>query len=325
MGTYETGIHTIIAGVRVERFEWENTNKIVSYLDEVPTVSPVDKDASYTFWLPGLHFRHELTENLILRESFNRSYARPRLSELSRGRWVDDEGNIADGNSNLEPATADNFDAQIEYYTDRGGLYSGGVFYKDIANFTYTETYNFDFLGADGIPVPAEGGDFEYERPVNGTDAKNYGIELIARQGLYFLPGAFQGLGIALSTTLTESEANYPNRTDRDDLPLEGFSKLLYTATIDYNWGKVSARLDYRYRDEYVEGLGSDIESDEFYDAEERFDAELFYNWNDNFNLYVTATNLTNQPQVSYQGYSRFVEDASYSGRKFVFGMRYEF
>ena len=325
MGTYETGIHTIIAGVRLERYEWSNLNKTVSYLNEIPTITPVRKSDSHSFWLPGIHFRHELTDRLILRESYNRSYGRPRLSELSRGRWVDDEGNIEDGNSNLLPALADNFDAQLEYYTERGGLYSVGVFYKDIEDFTYTEVYDFNELGPDGIPVPAEGGDFEYERPVNGAGATNYGLELIARQDLFFLPGALQGLSVALSTTLTESDAEYPNRTDGRDLPLEGFSELLYTATLNYSWGNVDARIDYTYRDDYIEGLGETIESDEFYAAEDRVDAEIHYTFSDRMRGFITATNLTDEPQVSYQGYPAFVEDTSFSGRKYTVGLRYDF
>lgn len=325
MGTYETGIHTIIAGVRLERYEWSNRNKTVSFLNEIPRVNSLQQGDSHSFWLPGIHFRHELTDKLILRESYNRSYGRPRLSELSRGRWVDDEGNIEDGNSNLVPALSDNFDAQLEYYTERGGLYSVGVFYKDIEDFTYTEVYNFNELGTDGIPVPAENGDFEYERPVNGAGATNFGLELIARQDLFFLPGALDGLSVALSTTLTESDAEYPNRTDGRDLPLEGFSELLYTATINYTWGNFDARIDYTYRDDYIEGLGDTIESDEFYAAEDRIDAEMHYSFSDRFRGFVTATNLTDEPQVSYQGYPGFVEDTSFSGRKYTVGLRYDF
>ncbi|OFE13283.1 hypothetical protein PHACT_09150 [Pseudohongiella acticola] len=325
MGTYETGMHTIIAGVRLERYEWSNLNKTVSFLNEVGTVTPVRRGDSHSFLLPGIHFRHELRDNLILRESYNRSYGRPRLSELSRGRWVDDEGNIEDGNANLVPAIADNFDAQLEYYTERGGLYSVGVFYKDITDFSYTQTYNFDELDANGIPVPAEGGDFEYERPVNGANATNYGLELIARQDLYFLPGALDGLSVALSTTLTESDAEYPNRTDGRDLPLEGFSELLYTATLNYTWRNLDARVDYTYRDDYIEGLGSTIESDEFYAAEDRIDAEVHYSFSDRMRGFITATNLTDEPQVSYQGYPGFVEDTSFSGRKYTIGLRYDF
>ncbi|MEX2334163.1 MAG: outer membrane beta-barrel protein, partial [Pseudohongiella sp.] len=325
MGTYETGIHTIIAGVRLERYEWSNLNKTVSYLNEVPTVTPTRQGDSHSFWLPGIHFRHELTDNLILRESYNRSYGRPRLSELSRGRWVDDEGNIEDGNANLIPALADNLDAQLEYYTERGGLYSIGVFYKDIEDFTYTEVYDFNELGPDGIPVPAEGGDFEYERPVNGAGATNYGLELIARQNLFFLPGALQGLSVALSTTLTESDAEYPNRTDGRDLPLEGFSELLYTATLNYTWRNLDARIDYTYRDDYIEGLGNSIETDEFYAAEDRIDAEVHYSFNDRLRGFITASNLTDEPQVSYAGYPGFVEDTSFSGRKYTLGLRLDF
>jgi TonB-dependent receptor len=224
MGTWAFGIHTLIGGVRFENYDWDNTNKVVSYLDEVPSVTPVAVGQSHSFMLPGIHGRHAINDKLVLRESYNRSYGRPRLEELSRGRWIDDEGNIEDGNPNLRPALSHNVDVQLEYYTERNGLYSVGLFRKDIKNFTYTEAYDFNVLGGNNIPIPAEDGDFEYERPVNGTDATNQGIELIARQNLYFLPGALKGLWVGLSATFTKSDANYPNRTDREDLPLEGFS-----------------------------------------------------------------------------------------------------
>jgi len=132
-------------------------------------------------------------------------------------------------------------------------------------------------------------------------------------------------LNVALSTTLTESDANYPNRTDGRDLPLEGFSELLYTVTLGYNWGGFSARIDYTYRDDYIEGLGGDIESDEFYAAEDRVDAEVHYSISDRLHAFLTGSNLTDQPQVSYQGYAPFVEDASFAGRKYTMGLRFEF
>lgn len=326
MGTWEFGIHTVIGGLRFEHYDWNNTNKVVSYFDEVPTVTPVNVGDSHSFMLPGIHGRHAIGDNLILRESYNRSYGRPRLVELSRGRWIDDDGNIEDGNPNLIPAVADNFDVQLEYYTETNGLYSVGFFRKDIKDFTYTEAYDFDELDENNIPIPADGGDFEFERPVNGTDATNQGIELIARQNLYFLPGALKGLWVGLSATFTESDANYPDRTDRDDLPLEGFSPRLYTATVDYQWNSIQARVDYYYRGDYIEGLGGDIESDEFFGEEQRLDAEVHY-WllDRKLRLSATATNLTGEPQVSYQGYPPFVEDASFSGRKFQFSLQWAF
>jgi len=325
MGTYQTGPHTVVAGVRFENSKWDNTNKVVSYLDGESSVTEVKTSNSYDFWLPGLHLRHELRDNLILRESYNRSYGRPPLGELSSGRFINEDGDIADGNPNLDPAVSDNFDIQLEYYTQHGGLYSIGVFYKDVKDFAYTQVYDFSELDANGIPIPAEDGDFEYERPVNGTDASNLGVELIARQRLYFLPGALRGLAVSFSATFTESEAAYPNRDDRDDLPLEGFSDFLATASLEYAWKGLSARLDYRTRSEYVEGLGDSIETDEFFASEYRLDAEIGYRLRDGLTLFGSVTNLTDRGQISFSGYRRFVEDASYAGRKWTFGAEYAF
>lgn len=325
MGTYSIGIHTLIAGLRAEEFKWSGSNKLVSYLDDVPSVSTRNFGYSESFVLPGVHLRHELTDNIVLRESYNRSYARPELDELALGRWEDDDGNIADGNPDLMPATADNFDVSLEYYTEHGGLYSAGFFYKDIQDFHYTETYDFDELDSNGMPIPKEGGDLEFERPVNGNDAENYGLELVVRQPMNFLPAPFSGLIFSSSATFTESEASYPNRTDRSGLPLEGFSDFLFTAALDYVWGDFRARVDYRLRSDYIEGLGSDIESDEFYAEEDRWDAELAYQLREGLWMYLSVINITEEPQVSYQGFRPFVEDASYAGRKWTFGVEYSF
>lgn len=325
MGTLQFGRHTLIGGVRLEKNEWSNLNKRVSYLNGVPSVTSVNTGSSDTFWLPGVHLRHALTPNLVLRESFNRSYGRARLGELSRGRFTNEDGDISDGNPDLKPATSDNFDVQLEYYTKNGGLYSVGFFYKDVKDFSYDQVYNFDVLDANGIPIPAEDGELEYERPVNGSSAENYGLELIARQRLYFLPGALKGLSLALSATFTESKAVYPDRTDGRDLPLPGFSDLLFTASADYVWRNFSVRVDYRHRGDYVEGLGSSVDTDEFFASENNIDAEIGYRLRNGLTLFANATNLTNRGQISYSGYRPFVEDASFAGRKYTVGLELEF
>jgi TonB-dependent receptor len=325
MGTLRAGIHTVLGGVRYEQVDWENSNYHVSYLDGVASLTQVESGDSYGHWLPSLHLRHELVPNLILRESYNRSYGRPRLGELTEGRFVNEDGDITDGNANLKPAIADNYDVQLEYYTDNGGLYSIGVFYKDIADFSYVQTYNFSELDANGVPVFDPEGDFEYEVPQNGSAAKNYGVELIARQRFGFLPGVLRGLSAGVSATFADSEATYPNRDDDRDLPLPGFSKFMFTGSVEWAWRGFQIRGDYRYRDAYIEGLGDSIESDEFYDAEQNVDVEASYTFANGVKMYATGTNLTDEAQVSYAGYSQFVEDASLSGRKFTIGLGYSF
>ncbi|MEE4152818.1 MAG: TonB-dependent receptor [Erythrobacter sp.] len=325
MATFRSGIHQIIAGVRYERIDFDGTNFVASFLDGDTVISPQRVQNSYDFWLPGIHFRHELTPRLILRESYNRSYGRPRRGELASGRFVNEDGDILDGNPNLRPAISDNLDAQLEYYTDTGGLYSVAVFYKDIKDFTFDFVGEFDELDAAGNPILVESGDFEYEVPLNGTSAQNYGIELIARQNLVFLPGALRGLSVALSVTFTETDADFPNRDDRDDLALPGFSDFLFTGTLEYNWKGLNLRADYINRSDYVEGLGSDIESDEFFGPEERFDLAASYTFDNGLRMFANVINLTDEEQFSYQGFEPFVEDANITGRTFTFGAGYRF
>ncbi len=325
MATFRSGIHTIIGGVRYERIDFDGTNFAASFLDGDTVVMENRVQNSYDFWLPGIHFRHELTPNLVLRESYNRTYGRPRRDELASGRFINEDGDIVDGNPNLRPAVSDNFDIQLEYYTNTGGLYSVAVFYKDIVDFTYEFVGEFDELDANGQPILVDSGDFEFETFLNGTTAKNYGVELIARQNLIFLPGALKGLSVAVSATFTETEADFPDRDDRDDLALPGFSDFLFTGTLEYNYAGFNIRGDYIYRSDYVEGLGDSIESDEFFGPEQRFDLAASYQFNNGLRLFANVINLTDQEQYSYQGFDPFVEDTNLTGRTFTFGAGYRF
>jgi len=192
-------------------------------------------------------------------------------------------------------------------------------------DFSFDRRFDFDEVGPDGTPIMVESGEFEFRQSVNGTTAVNKGVELIARQQLYFLPGAWSGLALGASATLSDSNADIPNRTDRDDLTLPGFSDKIYTATLDYAWSGFTARLDCRLRGDFIEGLGSDIESDEFFAEEYRMDAEISYRIRPGVIVYATGTNLTDHEQASYQGFPPFVEDANLAGPKYSFGMEFDF
>ena len=325
MLTFRSGIHQIIAGVRYERVDFDGTNFLASFLDGDTTLTEVRNQNSYDFWLPGIHGRHEITPNLILRESYNRSYGRPDREQLASGRFINEDGDIVQGNPNLRPAVSDNFDIQLEYYTRTGGLYSVAVFYKDIEDFTFETVGEFDEIDANGNPILIPSGEFEFETFLNGTTAQNFGVEIIARQRLVFLPGALSGLTVNLSATFTETQANFPNRDDRDDLALPGFSDTLFTASLEYASGGFFIRGDYIYRADYVEGLGTDIESDEFFGPEERFDLAASYQFDNGLRLFANVINVTDEEQFSYQGFTPFVEDSNITGRTFTFGAGFRF
>ncbi|MDO8540019.1 MAG: TonB-dependent receptor [Opitutaceae bacterium] len=332
MDTFKFGRHSVIGGLRWEQNDFSRENKRVittaTPAGNVYSTAPVKSSAKYDLWLPGVHFRHELAKNLILRESYNKSYGRPSLTLISRGRQesVATSGviTITEGNPNLQPLESDNYDIQLEWYNDKGGLYSIALFMKDMKNFTFTQVTRWNTLDANGRPVPVANGNNIFNEPLNGPGAKNKGIELIARQRLYFLPGPLKGLSADVSATFTESKAQVPGR-EGDDLPLEGFSDYLFTSSLSYAWGNFRARVDYRYRAAYIEGLDDAIDTDEWFSAREQVDAEMSYRFTKNLSVFASGTNLTHTPQVSYTGQPQFPEDVSYSGRKYQFGVEYKF
>jgi TonB-dependent receptor len=333
MDTLKFGRHTVIGGVRWEDNEFSRNNKrvvtTITPAGNVYSTVPRSSGAKYDVWLPGLHFRHELAKNLILRESFNKSYARPSLNDISRGRQesvsVAGAITISEGNPDLQPLYSDNFDVQLEWYNDKGGLYSVALFRKDIKNFTYTKATRFNQLDANERPIEVVSGTHVHNQPLNGPTAKNKGIELIARQRLYFLPGPLKGLSVDLSATFTDSKGEIPSRPD-EDLPLRGFSDFLFTSSLSYAWRNFRARADYRYRSAYIEGLdGPPADLDEWFTAREQVDAEVSYRFSKGLSVFASGTNLTHRPQVSYTGFKEFPEDVSYSGRKYTFGIEYRF
>jgi TonB-dependent receptor len=323
MGSLQMGRHTVIAGVRMEHNKWESSNKAI---DE-GTLSEriVDTGNDYTVWLPGLHFRHALRKNLILRESYNQSYGRPKLSALTEGRSEDEDGNVDMGNPLLKPTTSHNLDIQLEYYTARGGLYSAGLFYKKMKGFYFDRVTRFNgAYDSTGNPIAVPNGLLSFRKADNANGALNYGLELIAQQKLYFLPKPFGNFGVSTSATFTESDAKYPSRPN-EKLPTFGFSDYIFSSSLEYVQGRFRGSVSYRYRSDYLSALGESANSDDIFAAREQVDIELSYRLGKKFRLFASGDNLTSRPQVSYFAYPENVEDNSQFGWRATFGAEYSF
>lgn len=312
MGTLTAGPTRLIAGLRMERNSFESDTYLFN--EDAPAApTKIRSQRDYTVWLPGLHLRHELRKNLIARASYNRSYARPDIDVLVAGLSLDPEtGNMSGGNPNLKETTSDNFDAQLEYYTARGGLYSAGIFYKDMKGFYYERTFTFTNTDAAGYPIYDPAGHRLFETVDNALGAVNYGVELIARQNLFFLPGPLSGFSVSLSATFTESDGKYPGRLD-EDLPTYGFSDKIYYAALEYAHQKFRAQLSYRYRSDYLEGLDTNNTLDDWFGANESVDWESSYQFTPKFKMFLNVSNLTDEPQISYQGFGRTDNPEDYS------------
>ena len=326
MGTLVFGRTTLIAGFRAEQNTFESsTFRFNSTAPNAPT--RVRSKRTYTVGLPGIHLRHALRPNLIVRESYNRSYARPDIDRLVAGLTLDvNTGNISGGNPNLSESTSDNYDVQVEYYTAKGGLYSAGLFYKDVKGFYYQTTQRFNTTDADGYPIIDPTGALVYSTTLNALGAVNYGVELIARQKLFFLPKPFDGFGVGLSATFTESDGKYPGRL-AEKLPTYGFSDTIFNASLEYAAEKFRAQLNYTYRSDYLEGLDVDNTFDDYFGAYESLNWESSYQLNKQLKLFFNVNNLMDEPQISYQGFKRTdnPEDYTTYSWRATFGATYKF
>lgn len=323
MGTLQIGKTTIVGGVRAEHNTWDAVRKQISA--RTLRAEDVKNGRDYTQYLPGIHFRHELQKNLILRESYNKSYARPTISRLTLGRSEDVNGNIAEGNPFLDPTTSHNADVQLEKYTAKGGLYSASLFYKKMKGFYYNTDQRFNVVDPiTGAPIIDPAGTRRYRKWENAEGATNYGLELIVQQKLYFLPEFLRGFTANVSATFSESDAKYPSRSD-EKLPTIGFSDYMFNASLDYARGPFRANVRYAYRSDYLTGVGDTRYTNDQFAAREQVDAEMSYRFTRKFRMNANVINLTSRPQVSYQSFERFIEDNSMSGWRATVGVDYTF
>ncbi|MDP3208173.1 MAG: TonB-dependent receptor [Rhodoglobus sp.] len=144
---------------------------------------------------------------------------------------------------------------------------------------------------------------------------------------MLFLPAPFNGFGVSLSATLTESDGKYPGRLD-EKLPTYGFSDRIYNAALEYAGGGFRARLSYTYRSDFLEGLdGNGPLFDDYFGAYESLNWESSYQLNRSTRLYFNVNNLTDEPQISYQGVNRpdNPEDYTTYSWRATFGVSYRF
>jgi len=192
--------------------------------------------------------------------------------------------------------------------------------------FYYEKEYTFNVLDANGTPIPDPIGTRLYSQQQNANGAVNYGLELVANQKLFFLPGPLKGLTVSTSATFTDSDAKYPDRPD-EKLPTYGFSKTMFNGALEYAQGKFRARASYRYRAAYLEGIDTNKYIDDWFAAREQVDAEASYRWTRNLRVSASVEDVFARPRVSEQGFQRgaYPEDVYRYGWKVTFGVDYTF
>lgn len=317
------------AGVRIEDTSYTSSGASRTVLSAKPTgggqneiivsdVVPVFFEGEYTDILPSINARLSLTDELILRVATSRVMTRPTLSDLSPRQSIQtNPGNetIRRGNPDLDPFRATQFEAGLEWYFDDASLLSFTAFYKNIDSFVTLVT----------TPQQVDEIVFQVTVPDNGDGATVDGFELGYRQVFQNLPGAWSGLGVQASYTYANSDANYTNEVIGVSYGLEGLSETSYSLVGFYEYGPVTARLAWSWRDEFLAVASGRNGEPEYFDAYGQLDFGLAYGVTDNFDVFLDGLNVTGEEEFIYSVTPDRTKEYRITGQRIAAGVRLRF
>lgn len=322
-------------GVRVEKTDIDAIGNNVVLIEneeddsEVTDITPNRFSNDYTDILPSINMRYRVSEDLTLRASYYESIGRPSFGDIRPTHedveLVIEDDNEAElvvesaGNPELEPFSAKNLDFSIEYYLDGIGVFSAGLFYKEIDNFIFTadiaDRVNiedfFDFSVLDLASLEVD----EFVISLNGDKADIFGAEIAWSKAF------LSGLILQANATFTDSSGDYPDRAD-EDLPLVNQSDLVANFIIGYEKDRFDLRLSSAYSSERLLEL-DDAFNDLYEDEHLQIDFSAKFNLNDSWQFFANAKNLTDEPFYTFHGNrSRNGEYEEY-GTSFELGFTY--
>ncbi len=291
------------------------------------TPAPVSSDGSYKKWLPSLNFTAELTDSLIFRGAASKTLIRPALTDLAYKRTASwNSFRFTDGNPNLKPTFAKQWEVGLEKYLPEGGLLSISYFSKQIEGVvrsaltgTVKSVTKYNANGTvDGIY------DFDVYQPVNADGSYDVsGVELVAVVpfGLFYEP--LKGFGINANYTALDSSLTGQSTLGIPTPPI-GLADKTYNVTLFYENAGFQARVSYNYKDKYVEGIGYEMYPI-WRDGYGQTDMSVSYNLNDRFQLSLEAINITDEATTGYTMDPSFPTMYELSGRRAALGLRMNF
>ncbi|TYT27602.1 TonB-dependent receptor [Luteimonas viscosa] len=290
--------------------------------------SSVYQESEYTYALPTANFTWRFTDDLQLRLGAAKTMARPAVSQLAPTNTTESVAwgeftQIYGGNAELEPYSAKQADASLEWYFAENSIANFAVFRKRIENQITTSWEPGQDIGVgpivdtDGNPVTDGPTLFNIMRPINGDYAKVHGFEA----GLQH----FWESGFGFRAQYTRNWSS--SWVDDEERPLEGIAPSVYSLGVMYEKGPWSLGATADRTDGFVTAInvlggGYNEEADPI----TWLTAHASYNVNDDFTVSLEGSNLLDEantysingnPLLS-QGYYRY-------GRSITVGLSYRF
>lgn len=302
-----------------------------------PVVTPISKSSSYFNALPSVQVQYLLEKNTNLRGNFSQGIARPNIGDLVPTTIVDPNANpspgvVTQGNPNLKPTKATNYDILIEHFFQPLGILQAGFFYKHLSDPIYATT---SIIPA-GQPDPG----FHLQQSINGPTAHIAGFEATWEQRFSFLPGLLNGFGVAANYSYTTSQVTFPagfsgGRTDH--APLQRQAPNTWNAGFTYDKSRFSMRFSASHNDANIAFYNFGANStpndpilglkgptgDTYFYAHTQFDLQGSYRLYKGLSFTASGLNLSNEVFGFYNGSAIYPIQREFYKPTVAFGMRW--
>ncbi|MFR9650696.1 MAG: TonB-dependent receptor [Rikenellaceae bacterium] len=325
----------LVAGVRLEQTFYDYTGNDFSLTEYDSSeglysyeIVQTTNRRTETNVLPSVLLKYTPNRDVVLRASFTSTIARPKFSDLVPGNIVeldDDEPDaIVAGNPDLKSTVSNNFDLMAEYYTKNSGMFSVGLYYKQIDNFI--TDIAFEDYSHNGVEWK------DFEKSVNAGDATLFGVEVAMQQSLEFISPALRNFGVYANYTFNKSDVKRLNdelllaegRTC-DEFAMPGTPEHIANASLYFENKRFSVALSYNFASAFLDSIGESSEYDVYYDKVNYLDVNMSFNINKRLTLFAEVNNILNQGLRYYQGSSEYVYQYELYGVKTQVGLKARF
>jgi iron complex outermembrane recepter protein len=285
---------------------------------------------TYDNVLPSLNLAWQFGNNLVLRTALARVMQRPDMNQLAAAStpnastgptstpWI---GTLAEGNPNLKPYLANQFDVSLEWYFGKRSLIAADFFLKDVKNLVLTNYFNKDTSAVTdtgtGATQPIT---LTVAQPQNAPSTTIKGVELGYQQPFEFFKGFLHWFGVQANWTHIWYGSVVLNAGQPAE-PLTGVSANTYNLGGYFDNGRFAVHLGYNYRSRYVQDPLSYFGDGIFVEGYGQLDASTSFQINHVFSVNASVSNLTQSAlrETDRYGITRLYD---LSGRRFTVGVR---
>jgi len=220
-------------------------------------------------WLPMVHAQYKPFEWFDIRFAYTNTLSRPDYRRIIPRYNINTELDVSWSNYKLKPSQSENFDLYFSAHENHVGLFTLGLFTKEIDGLIYSRT--LQIVDPSDYGLPDNTADNEIYTSVNNPfKSKVTGIEMDWQTHLWYLPGFLKGIVFNANYTHIQSESKYPlTVTKLDQTKFPWVREYIYSyyetrllhqpgdiisSSLGYDYKDFSARISMLYQDDIFRG-----------------------------------------------------------------------